>query len=583
MKPKNKGFSLRWSLVGIVVGCWLLPMALIMATLIYYTNQSVRRQFDETVHTSISNAAAICRRSMNTAVEASRKASYDGRIRSAYLNYTESGIQQGLYETITSYLRQNYRYNDNFLITLVYLIDNPSNIYYTFNPQQGASYSGVQEYQHLVHDEIVEISKSLDTKIAFVNTNSNVYMIRNIVDSNFNPYAVIVSQLNLDAILGSFRNILWETDAIIYFNGIAVDTVFDSQATVTSPEIPALFPGEQVVVDKGDRIFVFGRESTDAIDIRYSVEVDLRGFLSDFFYFTNIVYLLVFLTIPLLTLAGWFFYRNIFSPIGRFVSASGELQNGHLGYQVNSRTRNREFNYLQDAFNSMSIRIKQQFDHIYNEELALRDARIMALQSQINPHFLNNTLEIINWEVRLGNNAKVSKMIESLSIMLDAAMDRKSSPLVTLAQEIMYVDAYLYIISMRFGKRLTVKKDIDSSLMQQSVPRLIMQPIIENAVEHGVEKKQIGVIEISAESFADGMRLNIKNNSLMSPEDERIIKRLLSPDYDALKDGSLHLGIHNVNLRLKIIYGEKSTLSITRDGECTLASFFVPIDKDKLV
>ena len=77
----------------------------------------------------------------------------------------------------------------------------------------------------------------------------------------------------------------------------------------------------------------------------------------------------------------------------------------------------------------------------------------MALQSQINPHFLNNTLEIINWEARLSDNRKVSAMIEALSTMLEATLNRKKRHMVALSEELSYVDAYLYIISQRLGER----------------------------------------------------------------------------------------------------------------------------------
>lgn len=579
-KPKTaKGFSLRFSLIGIVVGCWLLPMALTLAPLAWYTTRSVRRQFDETVRASISSAAAACRRSISAAVDSSRNASYDGRIRASYLRYKENGSRQVLYESLSSYLSQNYRYNDNFMITMVFLTEAPAEIYYTFNPLL-ASYSGLLEYQRDAHEDVLKITETLGTGVAFANVGGNVYIIRNIVDSAFNPFATIVSKLNLDAVLGSFRNIVWETDAVIYLNGVPVNALLGASG-MEFPDERRLFPGEQAVVETADALLVYGRESTDAVDIRYAVEVDMRGFMRGFFDFNETVYTLLFMTVPLLVLAIWFFYRNIFKPIGRLINTAGEIQEGRLGAVVAGGADNREFNYLYEAINNMSIRLKRQFERIYSEELALRDARIMALQSQINPHFLNNTLEIINWEVRLGNNAKVSKMIESLSIMLDAAMDRNRSPVVTLAQELMYVDAYLYIISERFGKRLKVVKRIDDELLRHTVPRLIMQPIIENAVEHGVDKKQAGVIELSAETGDGGMLLAVTNNSPMTEKDKSVIARLLSDEQDAqsAENRSLHLGIRNVHLRLKMIYGDKSGLSITSDVENTRASFFVPFEE----
>ena len=146
-------------------------------------------------------------------------------------------------------------------------------------------------------------------------------------------------------------------------------------------------------------------------------------------------------------------------------------------------------------------RLKYQFDHIYEEELDLKDARIMALQSHINPHFMNNTLEIINCEARLAGNDKVSEMISSLGTLLDAALDRKKQPEVPLKEELTYVTAYLFIMKERFGKRLEVTLEIPEELYQEKVPRLILQPVIENAIAHGVQVQGTGKVRITGKNM----------------------------------------------------------------------------------
>lgn len=183
-------------------------------------------------------------------------------------------------------------------------------------------------------------------------------------------------------------------------------------------------------------------------------------------------------------------------PIGSLIRAYHMLEEGNFGYQIERDANSQEFEYLEEAFNQMSARLQYQIDKIYTEELALKDARIMALQAQINPHFLNNALEIINWEARINENYKVSRMIENLSVMLEATMDRRHRRFVTLAEEMSYVEAYLFIISQRLGERLKVEKDVDESLFQMKVPRLIIQPIIENAVEHGINGQAEGRIAV---------------------------------------------------------------------------------------
>ena len=207
-----------------------------------------------------------------------------------------------------------------------------------------------------------------------------------------------------------------------------------------------------------------------------------------------------------------------------------------------------------------------------------------ALQSQISPHFLNNTLEIINWEARMANNEKACRMIEALSTMLDAAMARGGSSVVTISEELRYVDAYLYILSERYGERLRVDKQIDETLLDQLVPRLILQPIVENAMEHGIEKRANGAITLRI--FAKKhLYLEVENDGSMTQQDRENIKTLL--DWDGASEEEENrpgrIGIRNVNRRLKILYGGEFGLSIEEIAPgCILARITLPLAKPRV-
>ena len=243
------------------------------------------------------------------------------------------------------------------------------------------------------------------------------------------------------------------------------------------------------------------------------------------------------------------------------------IKDEQYGTTLENNTTDLEFYYLNEALNSMSLKLQYQFEKIYLEELALKDANIMALQSQINPHFLNNTLEIINWEARMMKNYKVSGMIESLSTMLEATMNRSGKQLISLAEEMSYVDAYLFIISQRFGEKFEVEKNIEDDLTTCEVPRLIIQPIIENAVEHGMDITTKGKVVISIFRKDDYLVIEIMDNGHMTDEEIERVEYLLSDQYEEEKTGTTRLGIRNVNERLKIMYGEKSGLTIKSNKE----------------
>lgn len=164
-------------------------------------------------------------------------------------------------------------------------------------------------------------------------------------------------------------------------------------------------------------------------------------------------------------------------------------------------------------------------------------------------------------------NVKVSKMIESLSILMDAAIDRKRQATVPLSEEMVYVNAYLYINSERFGKRLTVVKELPEELMEYMVPRLILQPVIENAIAHGVQMSGYGTVIIRGHADGRFLYLEIVNDGTLTMEDQERISRFLSPDYDTSKEPSGNVGIANVNQRLRILYGEPCGLTMLKDDE----------------
>ena len=124
------------------------------------------------------------------------------------------------------------------------------------------------------------------------------------------------------------------------------------------------------------------------------------------------------------------------------------------------RIQTKKIKKLEDDYREKQ-RVQQKLREEYSVKVQNKQAKIAALQSQINPHFLNNTLEMMNWQARMNNDIEVCKMIESLGTVLDSSMNRRNDRLVRLADELRCGDAFLYIMSMRFGQRLKVERNID--------------------------------------------------------------------------------------------------------------------------
>lgn len=562
---ERKKPSLGLELVGIVLACWILPVAIIALVAGYFTSNNINRQIVSTITSSVDSAVKASRSKVEAAVAASRNASYNPAVKQAYYSYLQNKDKELLYDSLTGFLVQQYKYDDNFLAAMLFRCEEPDRLYYTYNDVYAASYANVRVYEEQAHSTAKQIAAGLGTGIQFINKNGKIYMVRNLVDSNraFEPFAVLVLELNTQTMFGGIENVIWKTSANVWLD----NTPITLGGTNKAPE--ALRGAPESGLYEGENDYTaYGVQQINGIRFAHIITVDKLSLMQQLMGFRTVFFWVIALVVPLLGFAAYFFYSNVSRPVLGLLGGTRHIEQGELGYQIAMRCGNREFQHLTNSFNDMSERLKYQFERIYNEELALRDAKIMAMQSQINPHFLNNTLEIINWEARLADNVKVSRMIEALSTMLDAAMDRKGKQLVRLSEEMMYVDAYLYIISERLGKRLTVRKEIDEALLSREVPRLVMQPILENAVEHGVQRCQQGSIAIRVYTGADGaLVLEVENDGEVTKEDEEQIARLLAPDYDARGESASSLGICNVNQRVRMIFGENSGLFLAKNAK----------------
>ena len=408
-------------------------------------------------------------------------------------------------------------------------------------------------------------------------------MIRNLINSKFEPYAVLALELNPSSLMENYVGMWGYESAAVYWNGALLMQKQGENAEHLPENISGLLKSKEEVFVQGKRgeaIHAYRRVNTYGGTMVVKVDIDKQIIYAEVSALEYLFVVLIIFMIPLVVMMIRFFYKKVTLPMGQLITAANKVREGELGIQIENEEDNIEFYQMKDSFNHMSRQLKNQFDKIYLEEIALRDARIMALQSQINPHFLNNTLEIINWEARLNENYKVSGMIEALSTMLGETMNRKDQQFHSIAEEMAYADAYLYIIGQRFGTKFQCVKHIDERLMNVQVPRLIIQPIVENAVEHGLDLTGQGVVEIRIYECENGyLRIEVEDSGYLSKEDRSRIDRLLSPDAELSEEKSVSLGIRNVDQRLKMIYGADCGLLIEgNDREHTVSVILLKIN-----
>lgn len=550
---------------------WFLPFLLISVMLLFFVLKRMDRQLQNTIMTSADKSIELCELRLKQAMESSKEASYQPTLKEGYARYLQDRDDVKLGRVASNFIIQHYRVNTDFNLTYLYFIHNPENACMTYQ-----DYYDAKAFTDYALEEVMELSRDLDTSIAFVNIRGRMYMVRNIVDSNFEPFAVLTMELNVEDMFGGLRAIWGFKKGDVFIDDIPVFQVYEQDPCFALAGESDM--KEPLYYSRGKEAYVYRRLDSGWHKTAYTVTLDETVIAGEKVVIKYLLTVLVVFMIPLIVVVFYFFHQSVNKPIEALRDAYKEIEKEHYGFHVEPDARHEEFAELDEAFNSMSDKLQYQFEKIYLEELALRDANIMALQSQINPHFLNNTLEIINWEARMAENYKISAMIEALSTMLEATMNRGRQQLIPLSEEMSYADAYLYIISRRFGEKLEITKEIDENCLQVMVPRLIVQPIIENAVEHGMNFVGKGKIHIRISKNEERLLIEVMNNGKLTDKDREKIAQLLG-EKDMKEIRSASLGIRNVNKRLKLLYGEECGLTIKSDKNGhTISTIIVKID-----
>ena len=557
-KPK---LSLRTGLLTLIVLCWLVPMLMVVTLAGILISNSYEQSARQELDAAAQYALREVRNELEIAIGDSKEVSYDGVVRTAYRGYQQGGNIVLLYRSISDYLAQNYSRAELYKAVFLSFWDERVNA-------DAYVYGGGKNGADILREcraktpEILQIMAEADTDIRFLLLDGELYMARNLLDSHFAPYASIVMMLEPSVLFQPLSAVGPTEDVLLCLD----DTVFRLKEDES---------GEIVPEEKGELPETSYRAETEGHVFSFSVAVEEYSIWQANPWLIWVVLGTTLMVLPLLLVMILLFRRHVSKPVETLVQANLTVQSGQRGYAIDRRAPNTEFGTLYDHFNDMSTELKSQFERSYLEQQAAQRAQIKALQSQINPHFLNNTLEVINWEARLAGNDRVGAMIEALSTMLDAALDRDGRTQIPLQEEMRYVDAYLYIIRERLGEGLQVNKEIDDALLQQMIPRLILQPIVENAVEHDITEHRGGRVWVRARLEDGRMLLEVEHDGRLSGEDLENVRRQLSGE--EVPGGSL--GIRNVSRRLKLIYGEAGTLSLENTEAGTiLARLIFPVD-----
>ena len=279
----------------------------------------------------------------------------------------------------------------------------------------------------------------------------------------------------------------------------------------------------------------------------------------------RICVILLFLVLVTAILIGILFSKVFAQPAKRLTGAMEAFEKETEDFQFVTVRGNSEISALSDSFGHMVVRIQELMEQVRQEEITLRKTELNALQAQINPHFLYNTLDSIAWMCEEDRTKEAVEMVNALARLFRISISR-GHELITLEKEVEHAKSYLKIQNYRYKNQFAYEFDVEESCLSYLCNKITLQPIIENAIYHGIDRMvDEGYIKICIREEEMAIRMTVTDNGVgMSEEQCQEILHREAGDRTGI-------GIKNVNDRIRIYFGEEYGLHITSEldeGTC---------------
>lgn len=259
-------------------------------------------------------------------------------------------------------------------------------------------------------------------------------------------------------------------------------------------------------------------------------------------------------------LVGFFSSKLISNPANELARAMREFEKDAENFEYCRVDGTREITSLSDSFGHMVVQVQNLMEQVREEEVSLRKTELNALQAQINPHFLYNTLDSIAWMCEEGRTQEAINMVNSLARLFRISISR-GHELITIEKECQHAESYLRIQKYRYKNKFTYQFDVEPECLSYLCNKITLQPIIENAIYHGLDMTDEGRIQIGIKARGEDILMYVEDNGVGM--DEARCKEILHKE-SSDRSG---IGIKNVNDRIQIYFGEKYGLTILSEPD----------------
>ena len=389
------------------------------------------------------------------------------------------------------------------------------------------------------------------------NKNQKLAMVRVLIDTNsYTESGFLTLCINTKALEDLVYPSLEENHQVIYIQDQANQTILSNNTSknFTPPLINA--NSQEMVVKSNSQYITTSQQTTNGFKV--TLVTDLNSILSTT---KTILYnnLLVTLSLCILALICTHYIAGFLtSPINKLVRSINKVKEGNFKVKANLKYKD-ELGILGDTFDEMVDNINDLINRVYKLNLKEKEAELKALEAQINPHFLYNTLDTIYWKALKSQDVEISETVYALSRLFRLSLNKGHSFTHIKAEE-EFISHYLLIQKKRFKEALSYTISIDPNMYTYSIPKLILQPFVENAIIHGLEPSQDHIhIHIIGNMIEDKLLFIIQDNGIGIDEKKLSILNSLSLQPAEKRES---YGIYNIIERLKLNYDKAYSLTI---------------------
>lgn len=416
-------------------------------------------------------------------------------------------------------------------------------------------------YQKLKNSRYSQHSLQIGENVLYSSGGEQVYFASNIMVDNHNEGVAVIgiSKYYLCQMLRHFK---MTSGSYLNLTTRSGDIWLSSDGEPMNLDVGEISNGTKVLWREEE--YLLWHSSIDTYGSGESWDLHMLVPISDYYedasQLVKLTVFMVLVTCVLIVLMIMYTRRWLLQPIMRLSDGMNRVQRGDMTTQVAITTED-ELGDLCAGFNTMVKTIDASVHQIKSDEQKKHDLELRILQEQINPHFVKNTLTTIRRMADMKGAMGISRALGAFISMVEYSFHR-SDPIVKLKDELAYLEQFIYLQKIRYQNMFDYETNIPEELLDAQLPKMILQPIVENSVLHGVvEKEGGGKIRIDAETQNDELWLHIWDNGVgMTKEQVAGIMERMEEDPRTRKN--VHIGLQNVRSRLHMIYGARHDIQI---------------------